>query len=248
MESLMSAIRLIPVLTTVLSATFFVALYRHWDRKGRPSYLFWWTIGVGCYGLGTLTEAWVGLFGWNEFVFKSWYILGALLGGFPLAQGSVYLLFKHRTATIMMSVVVTLIVVASILVSLSPVDYSLVEPERLTGKVLVWSKVRLITPFVNMYAFVFLVGGAVYSAYQYSKQKSANRYRGNVLIAIGALLPGIGGSFTKFGYTEVLYVTELLGICFIYWGYRLMRADASTSIYNAQHDVQVSNSGSQNQG
>ena len=32
------------------------------------------------------------------------------------------------------------------------------EPARLTGKVLVWKYVRLITPWVNIYAFIFLVG------------------------------------------------------------------------------------------
>ncbi len=237
MENLLTIVRLIPVLTTILSAAFFIVLYRHWNVKGRPSYLLWWTIGVLCYGLGTLTEAWVGLFGWSETAFKSWYILGALLGGFPLAQGSVYLILKHRTATVLMYAAVALIFVAAIFVLLSPIDFSLVEPNRLTGKVLVWKQVRLVTPVVNLYAFAFLVGGAVFSAIQYYRDKNLNRYRGNVLIAMGALLPGIGGSFTKFGYTEVLYVTELMGICLIYLGYRLMRSDSTTSIYTTQQRV-----------
>ncbi len=42
---------------------------------------------------------------------------------------------------------------------------------------------------------------------------------GNVYIAVGALLPGIGGTFTRFGYTEVLYVTELIGLVCIFIGY-----------------------------
>ena len=46
------------------------------------------------------------------------------------------------------------------------------------------------------------------------------RFVGNVYIAVGALLPAIGGSFTRFGYTDVLYVTELVGLSFIYIGYR----------------------------
>ncbi len=234
---LLHIVRLIPILTTVLSAGFFIILFNHWKSKGKPPYLFWWTLGVLCYGLGTLTEAWVGLFGWSEPVFKAWYILGALLGGFPLAQGSVYLMFQKRTATIMMSVVVTIIIIASVLVALSPVDTSLVEPERLTGKVLVWWQVRLATPFVNLYAFVFLVGGAIYSARRYFRDRSLNRYRGNVLIALGALLPGIGGSFTKFGYTEVLYVTELVGICLIFFGYQMMRADATGSMFKVQQTL-----------
>ncbi|MEQ8424342.1 MAG: hypothetical protein RIA63_06505 [Cyclobacteriaceae bacterium] len=225
----------IPIVTTLLSAGFFVVLYKHWDSKGRPPYLFWWTFGVLAYGLGTLTESIVGLFGWSAPVFKAWYILGALLGGFPLAQGSVYLMFSKRTADIMCGVVVAVIVVASVLVLLSPINYELVEPARLTGSVLGWSKVRLITPFVNIYAFVFLVGGAFYSAYKYSKEAVyRNRFLGNLFIAFGGLLPGIGGSFTKFGYTEVLYVTELMGILLIYLGYVTIRKDSTLSIYSVQ--------------
>lgn len=230
----------IPIVTTILSAVFFVILYNHWVFKNKPSYLFWWMIGVLCYGLGTLTESIVGVFQWSEPVFKSWYILGALLGGFPLAQGSVYLIFQKRTADIMMYVVVSIIVVASVLVILSPIDYSLVEHNRLTGKVLVWKNVRLITPFVNIYAFIFLVGGAAYSAYRYRQNPEfKSRFWGNVYIAIGGLLPGIGGSFTKLGYTEVLYVTELVGILFIYGGYRIIRSGSAVSLYKIQQTKPV---------
>lgn len=226
----------IPILTTLLSAFFFVKIYKHWDSKGRPDYLLWWTLGVLFYGLGTLTESIVGLFGWSEPVFKAWYILGALLGGFPLAQGSVYLMFSKRTASIMGGVVVAIILVASVFILLSPINYELVEPSRLTGGVLTWSKVRLITPFVNIYAFIFLVGGAFYSAYRYSKEGIyRNRFLGNLFIAFGGLLPGIGGSFTKFGYTEVLYVTELIGIILIYLGYITIRQDKTLSVYAVQN-------------
>jgi hypothetical protein len=225
----------IPILTTLLSGVFFVILFKHWSRKGRPDYLFWWTFGVLAYGLGTLTESLVGLFGWSAVVFKAWYILGALLGGFPLAQGSVFLMYKKKTATLMGAVVVAIILVAATLVLLSPINYDKVEAGRLTGSVLVWSKVRLMTPLINVYAFVFLVGGAFYSAYRYSKDRQyRNRFLGNLFIAIGGLLPGIGGSFTKFGYTEVLYVTELVGIIFIYLGYATIRRDTTLSIYAAQ--------------
>lgn len=233
---MMEFIHKIPILTTLLSAFFFVKIYQHWDSKGRPDYLLWWTLGVLFYGLGTLTESIVGLFGWSVPVFKAWYILGALLGGFPLAQGSVYLMFSKQTADIMGGVVVAVIVIASVLVLLSPINYELVEPTRLTGRVLGWSKVRLITPFVNIYAFIFLVGGAFYSAYKYSKEAVyRNRFLGNLFIAFGGLLPGIGGSFTKFGYTEVLYVTELLGIILIYMGYITIRKDKTLSVYAVQN-------------
>jgi hypothetical protein len=232
----MEFIQKIPILTTVLSALFFNILYKHWLVKGRPSYLRWWMLGVLFYGLGTLTESIVGLFGWSEPVFKAWYILGALLGGFPLAQGSVYLMMKKKTADILSYIFVSIIVVTSVFIILSPINYELVEPTRLTGKVMTWKAVRYVTPFINMFAFIFLVGGAAYSAFKYSKEKIyKNRFVGNIFIAFGGLLPGIGGSFTKFGYTEVLYVMELLGIILIYMGYRTIRKDTTLSIFETQH-------------
>ena len=50
-------------------------------------------------------------------------------------------------------------------------------------------------------------------------------------IAVGALLPGIGGSFTRFGHTEVLYVTEFIGLGWIYYGYRLNSRSGEPSIH-----------------
>jgi hypothetical protein len=118
--------------------------------------------------------------------------------------------------------VATLVVVASVCVIASPIDYALVEPFRLSGKVLIWRWVRLFSPFINLYAVVFLVGGAIVSAIRYRRTRETyNRFIGNLYIAVGAILPGVGGTFTRFGHTEVLYVTELLGLLLIYGGYRM---------------------------
>ena len=78
------------------------------------------------------------------------------------------------------------------------------------------------SPFVNLYAVVFLIGGAILSALRYSADP-ATRHRvwANVLIAVGAILPGIGGTATRMGYTEVLYVTELAGLLLTWIGYRM---------------------------
>jgi hypothetical protein len=107
-------------------------------------------------------------------------------------------------------------------VLLSPIDLTLVEPYRLSGKVLVWRWVRLISPFINLYALAFLMGGAILSAVRYARQtETRQRALANVFIAVGALLPGIGGTFTRLGHVEVLYVTELIGLACIAVGYRL---------------------------
>jgi hypothetical protein len=212
----------IPVVTTLLAIPFAAEIFRRWRAFPDRLHLLWWAIGVATYGAGTFTEAWTTLFGWNPVIFKAWYITGALLGGAPLAQGTVYLMLKRSTAHLLTMGLILYVLVASVCVVLAPIDYALVEPHRLTGRVFGWPWVRLFSPIVNLYAVVFLIGGAILSAVRYS-QDPATRHRmyANVFIALGAILPGIGGSATRFGYTEVLYVTELIGLILTWTGYRI---------------------------
>jgi len=211
----------IPIATTLIALTFAWLVLQRYRQKGRGAHLAWWAAGIFIYGIGTFTESFVTLFGWNEAVFRAWYISGALLGGVPLAQGTVYLLLRRPTAHRLTLILIPFILTAVCFVLLTPLDYSLVEPHRLSSKIIEWRWTRLFSPFINTYAFIFLVGGAILSAYRFRKSLSTrHKFIGNVYIAIGALLPGIGGTFTRFGYTEVLYVTELLGIILIYVGYR----------------------------
>lgn len=231
-------IHYLPVITTLVAAAFFRVLWRHWRRNTSARYVMWWMLGVGLYGLGTLTEALTTIFGWNEPVFRTWYIAGALLGAGPLAQGTVYLLVPRRVADRMAVAMVTYVAIASAFVVATPLLYDLAEPNRLSGEVMAWQWVRLFSPLVNLYAVVFLIGGAIWSAWKYRRQGDASsRVLGNVLIAVGAILPGIGGSFARAGVVEVLYVTELIGLVLIWAGYRVIAGDRVTSIHPEQKRV-----------
>lgn len=220
-SELHNAVLHLPVITTACATFFSIQLFSRYRTKGGGLHLLWWGIGMITYGLGTFTEAYTTIVGWDPFVFRVWYIAGAFLGGYPLAQGSIYLLsnrrFAHRSAWFMS----LFIAVGAIFVFLTPLDTSLVEAHRLSGKVIEWRWVRMISPFINLYAVYFLVGGAIKSALRFRRaEELRNRYLGNILIAMGAILPGIGGAMTRAGYVEVLYITELAGLLLIYWGYR----------------------------
>jgi len=232
----------VPIVTFIFSIYFALELYKHYQRKRNAKYLLWWLIGVITFGVGTFTESYNVLIGWNVINFKAWYISGALLGGAPLAQGTVYLLMKKKTADHMTIVLIVVIILAGTAVTLSPVIPGALEIGRLTGSLLEWQWVRYFSPFINTYALIFLVGGAAYSAYKYWKlhedRNSNKRFIGNVYIAVGALLPGIGGTFTRFGYEEVLFVTELIGLILIFIGYRTMQNDRVVSIHKVQNIVE----------
>jgi hypothetical protein len=214
-------VHFIPIATTIVALFFAPVVYRRWKSRRSGPHLLWWAAGIAMYGVGTFTESLTTLLGWNEIVFRSWYISGALLGGAPLAQGTVYLMFSRKLADRLSMVLIAAVVVASVAVIASPIDYGLVEAHRLTGAVMEWQWARLFSPFINLYAAIFLIGGAALSAWRFRKDSSArHRFVGNVYIAVGALLPGIGGTATRFGHTEVLYVMELIGLLLIWTGYR----------------------------
>lgn len=215
-----TAVHYLPIVTTLLALPFAVAIGRRFRRNPDRLHLLWWTIGVAAYGAGTLTESLTTLFGWQEPVFRLWYITGALMGGAPLAQGTVYLLLRRTTAHWLTGALVATIAAASIAIWLSPIQFDLVESHRLSGKVFEWTWVRRFSPFINLYAVIFLIGGAIISAVRFSRMPDTrHRMWANVWIAAGAILPGIGGTATRFGYTEVLYVTELLGLLMMWRGY-----------------------------
>lgn len=217
-----SPVHFVPILTTLLAIPFSFEICRRYRRFPERLHLLWWALGIATYGVGTFTESLTTLLGWREPVFRAWYVSGALLGAAPLAQGTVYLMLSRRLAHALTVVLVVYVGIAAIAVWLSPINFALVDPHRLTGRVFQWQWVRMFSPFVNLYAVVFLIGGAILSALRYRADVSTqHRMWANVLIAAGAILPGIGGTATRLGHVEVLYVTELVGLLLTWAGYRM---------------------------
>lgn len=236
----MKLVHYLPILTTLCSVVFGYQLWVHWRNK-RIAYLGWWWAGVVAYGAGTLVESLYAFVGWTEFIFRAWYITGALLGGVLLAQGTVYLLLPRKTSHLLSIGLVGFLLFATAAVLWVPLHVPDGAATRLSGKgVITEDWVRMLPVFINSYAFLFLVGGAAWSAWKYARVEEAKaRYLGNLLIAVGALLPGIGGSIARYGGPEALFVTELLGLLLMWRGYWVMRGDRSRSIHKIQQETSV---------
>jgi len=99
-----------PVLSIPIFSLIFASLiFKRYREKRKGAHLLWWAGGILLYGLGTFTESYVTFFGWRETIFRAWYISGALLGGAPLAQGTVYLLLRRETANRLTAILVPVI-------------------------------------------------------------------------------------------------------------------------------------------
>jgi hypothetical protein len=211
----------LPLATTLVAVVFALALLSRWRAK-RGAHLLWWALGVACYGLGTALESTITLRGNSVALARAWYAAGAFLGAWPLAQGTASLLFSRRTALWLTALTLPVVLLAIVLVFLSPVDASALAADRPNARFLLWTAPRALAPLVNVYAALLLVGGAVQSSWRFARTRTApGRAAGNVLIAVGAILPGIGGSLARHGGVEALYVTEFLGLLTIAAGYAL---------------------------
>jgi len=214
-----SSVHYLPILTTLIALLFSLVLWVRFRTRGGLHHL-WWSGGILAYGLGTGLEGAITLLGNSVTLTKSWYIAGALLGGYPLAQGSVYFHLKRKTADVLSLLTLPLLVFLAMLVILSPVNVSSMESFRPSGNIFIWQWLRLFTPVINIYSVIFLVGSAAWSTWSFACQTgNGNRAIGNALIATGALLPAIGGGMAKIGAVEVLYVGEFLGLILIWIGY-----------------------------
>jgi hypothetical protein len=219
MSLLVEVSRYLPLLSTIISAAFAWVILERYRLKPQSYHLLWWGIGIVTYGVGTLIESLVTLLGWQAALFKAWYIAGALLGGAPLAIGTIYLLFGKRAGHIAVVLLLAVVGVTSIFVVLSPVQMESVK--MLSGKSLAWQSIRRVSPFINSLAALFLIGGAIYSAIRFFSYPESRRVSiGNIFIAIGALLPGIGGIGSRMGHTELLYIGEFIGVILIWIGYK----------------------------
>ena len=92
---------LLPFTSAVISFVFAFLLFRRYLVRRGP-HLLLWGIGMVFYGIGGFCEGYYGAIGWNPFIFRLWYLAGAILVAAWLGQGTVYLLAKRRWANVLM--------------------------------------------------------------------------------------------------------------------------------------------------
>jgi hypothetical protein len=145
-----------------------------------------------------------------------------------LGQGTIFWLVRKRgLADALMVGLLAVSVLAVLLVLLASItpaaaSFDVAQPVSIQYKdIMERSGLTIfLTILLNIYGSIALIGGAVYSAFLfYRKQVLSNRMWGNILIAAGALMPAMGGSFLKAGLPDWLYLSEFLGVIVMYVGF-----------------------------
>jgi hypothetical protein len=189
---------------------------------------------LAMFAIGSFSEAYLAI-SWNQWIFFTWYLFGAILTAAWIGQGTVYLLAKRRRANILTIVLISASIIAAVLLlgTMPDLDISQFNPSiplseqyrEIMPPISEGGYVRLTTPFFNIYGLITLVGGALWSTYLFwRKRVLPNRVIGNVLIAAGALTIASASTLTRLGYGSVLYLGELLAAILMFTGFLVAAA------------------------
>lgn len=211
------SIAVFPLISSIISFIFAVAVLDQFLAR-RKSYQLIWAIGLFMYFISTGTEFWTEAWGLNETVYRLWYLFGAIFVAAYLGMGTLYLLVPRRTGHIIMTILLVVSIYAAFRVFSASLDLSTLQ--HLSGRAMPQG-IRLMTPFLNTFGTVALVGGAIYSAWVFWRRRfMPHRMVSNILIAVGAILPALGGTSMRLGGgLQLFYLLELLGIIIIFIGF-----------------------------
>lgn len=204
-------------MSSIIALIFAIIVLDQFFAK-RKSYQLVWAIGLFMYFISTGAEFWAGAWGLNQVIYRLWYLFGAIFVAAYLGMGTLYLLISRRTAHIIMVILLVVSVYAVFRVFTASIDLSSLQ--TLSGRAMP-TGVRLMTPFLNSFGTIALVGGAIYSAWVFWRRRiMPHRVVSNILIAVGAMLPAFGGTLMRLTDSlTAFYLLELLGIIIIFTGF-----------------------------
>ncbi len=212
----------IPLASSLVSLLFAATLLDQYLVR-RKTYQIIWAFGMFLYFISTGTEFLMLLNGPDPILYRLWYLCGAMLVAAYLGLGTAYLLAPRRWARITLVFLLVASLYSVFKVFSSPLNLAELTPGQvLHGGAFLGGLEgpRIVTPFLNSFGTLWLVGGAAWSAWEFWRRKILpHRVVSNILIASGGLMPALGGTLSRFGATQYLYVSELLGVMIIFIGF-----------------------------
>ncbi len=182
-------------------------MFRKYAAQRKLHYLFW-ALGETFWGIADLGQASAILIGWTVPVYKLYYFSAIVLSGF-LGVGTVGLLYSQRReypAYVVYVVCTTLIF--ALLVAFAAVNEALLAATPIVGGLAFPGNVRIWTLPINIPGGIAFIGGAAWSFWRTRRAYA-------LYIALGALIPAIGGTLARFALPFALPFTDFFGIAFL---------------------------------
>lgn len=214
-----SWLTLLPLSSTLISGIMALIMFQRMRQKIRAQEAAW-AIAFTMFALAAGSQVVGDIYGWRPVLAKLYYLCGATLVVGWLGLGTWLVLVKNdRLRSWGTWLTILFSGYALGLMTLVPVDQSALAE---TG----WHALQkptvltILTISFNSLGTLVLVGGALWSAWVFWRRGIMRaRMYGLLLLAGGALTVAAGGSLTRFGHEEYLYIAMSIGVSLIFWGY-----------------------------
>ena len=213
----------ISLLSSLITFAFAAMLVDQYLSR-RHAYQLAWAIALFIFGVAVFVEFLANAGGWSVATYRVWFLFGATYAAAALGLGTIYLLAPRRWAQVATLILALAALWAAYRVLSAPIDAAAVVPPhgqaRPPSVQGIPADVTVLVIVLNSLGTVAMVGGALWSAWQFWRRGTA-RYRvtSNVLIAIGALIVASSGSLAGLGRPEYLFLGEFFGIAVIFAGF-----------------------------
>jgi heme/copper-type cytochrome/quinol oxidase subunit 1 len=212
-------LELLPLSAALISGLMALVMLRRMRQKIRPQEAAW-MVAFAMFSLAAGVQVAGDLAGWTPTLARIYYVCGATLVVGWLGLGT-WLVLVHeswlRKLGFWSMILLTGIGIG--LISQTPVQLSelastgwhaLEKPALLT----------ILTIGLNSLGTLVLVGGALWSAWVFwRKGIMKERMVGLILLATGALTVAAGGSLSRLGHDQYLYLAMSVGVGLMFWGY-----------------------------
>jgi hypothetical protein len=210
---------LVPLITTLVSGAFAVAVALQYARKRRPSQLAW-AIGLLLFAVAAFMGFLARSGGATDVEYRLFYLFGAITNVAWLALGTVFIV-APRFGRVALVAVLALSTVAAYAVFASPVNIAVAVD---TGKGYPdGSLPRILAAVGSGVGSLVLIGGAVWSAWVFFRRRNQGRRAlANAVIAIGVFIVAAGGTVAFTGASGILELTNLVGVSVMFVGFLLI--------------------------
>lgn len=206
-----------PLLCTGISLLCAWVLGRDAIRRPRPDKVIW-AIAFLMFALAAGADAAGRELGWSSWLARLYYATGPALVVMYLAIGELYLLFPAKMKRFGIGITAIATAFWLSLVIGAPIDQTRLAADG-------WDAIErdgfmtVVTIVLNSASTLIIVGGTGYTAWKFARQGiMRKRMIGCTWILVGTLAVAAGGSLTRFGHYEYLYIAMSIGVALIFAG------------------------------
>jgi hypothetical protein len=217
----------------LVAFAFALITFDRWQLRGQSHDLAW-TIAMILFAVGSLALWWAETTGWTLFIFRIFFVSGAVLNVAWLALGTIYLLTSKTTGDRVRKYLTSLSTFSIGVVLIAPAKREIVDGEFPSARQLFGIAPRVLAAVGSGVPALIIIFGALWSTFRVLRKATPTMSKknvrivyspkrlalGNVLVATGTIVLSASGSFAgRLGKDRAFAITLLIGVCILFSGF-----------------------------